>query len=185
MDLANLISSGEGQTTEFKKSLSLEREAMEALCSMVNADVAQGTVIFGIDPSGDLCGVESEDLDEAQLSLSQRIKSSFAPPLQTEITVNALDGKQLILITARRPKNIPYHEFDGGVWIRQGSENRLLPPAEKDHLRRIRERASHEGPWICDRCGNWARQLDTVSAPGGGMENYYDCGCGGKFWPGK
>jgi predicted HTH transcriptional regulator len=185
MDFACIISSGEGQTTEFKKSLGLVREAMEALCSMVNADAAQGTVIFGIDPNGEVCGVPLEDLDEAQLSLSQRIEISFVPPLPTEITVDVLDGKHLILMTARRPKNVSFHEFDGGVWIRQGSENSLLTPAEKDLLRRVRDRASHEGPWICDRCGNYARQLDTVSAPGGGMENYYDCGCGGKFWPGK
>ena len=53
--------------------------------------------------------------------------------------------------------------------------------AEKDRLRRIKERDSHEGPWICDRCGNWARTLESDSTP----RRNYDCGCGGKFWPGK
>ena len=185
MDLTNLISSGEGQTTEFKKSLGLEREAMEALCSMVNADVAQGFVIFGIDPDGNVCGVEPGDLDNAQLSLSQSIKSSFDPPLQTEISVEVLDGKQLILITAQRAKNIPFHEFDGRVWIRHGSENRMLTLDEKNDLRRIRDRDLHDGPFICTRCGNYARQLDSVPVPDGGMKKIYDCGCGGKFWPSK
>lgn len=183
MDLASLISSGEGQTTEFKESLGLEHEAMEALCSMVNADVAQGTVIFGIDPNGNVCGVEPGDLEKAQLSLSQSIKNSFDPPIEAEINVEVLDGKQLILISAKRTRNISYHEIDGEIWIRQGSENKLLTLAEKDHLRKMRDRAFHEGPWICERCGSWVRQLSSVSGTNEGMEKKYDCGCGGQFWP--
>jgi hypothetical protein len=64
MNLAILVANGEGQTTEFKKSLALKREAMEALCSMVNADVAWGTVIFGIEPNGTVCGVDPGNLDK-------------------------------------------------------------------------------------------------------------------------
>lgn len=57
--------------------------------------------------------------------------------------------------------------------------------SDKDHLRKIKERESHEGPWICDRCGNWARTLENTSTRGGGKKSRYDCGCGGTFWPGK
>ena len=49
-DPTSRVANGEGQTTEFKKSLSLRREAMEALCSIVNADTSQGIAIFGIKP---------------------------------------------------------------------------------------------------------------------------------------
>lgn len=43
MEMKNLIANGEGQTTGFKKSLSLKREALEALCSMVNAESVKGS----------------------------------------------------------------------------------------------------------------------------------------------
>ena len=185
MDLPSLISSGEGQTTEFKESMSMEREAMEALCSMVNADTAHGTVIFGITPDGDIYGVDPEVIDGATLSLSKTVKRSFDPPLKIEINAEVLNGKHLILITAQRQRSIPYHEYDGRVWIRHGSENRLLTLDEKDHLRKMRVRDLHEGPWICDRCGNWARQLESSSVADGGRKRKYDCGCGGNFWPGR
>lgn len=55
MDLTNRVANGEGQTTEFTKSLSLRREANEALRSMVNADAAQGIVIFDVDSDGTIC----------------------------------------------------------------------------------------------------------------------------------
>jgi len=58
-------------------------------------------------------------------------------------------------------------------------------PPMKDNAEKIKDRDLHDGPWICDCCGNWARTLENASVPGGGMKRNYDCGCGGKFWPGK
>jgi rubrerythrin len=57
--------------------------------------------------------------------------------------------------------------------------------ADKDHLQKKKERDSHEGPWICDRCGNWARTLENDPGPCSGKNRNYACGCGGNFWPGK
>jgi predicted HTH transcriptional regulator len=183
MELISRIKSGEGQVTEFKKSLGLKREALEALCAMVNADVAQGLVIFGIEPSGTICGAEPGNLDTAQRSLSQSIASSFDPPLHAEIRVEEIEGKRLILVEATRQKSIPYHEYDGRAWIRQGSEKRPLTFAEKDNLRRCRDRAFHPGPWKCDRCGSWVGQLISVTVTNEGMKKNYDCNCGGQYWP--
>lgn len=183
MDLTNLVANGEGQTTEFKKSLSLKREALEALCAMVNADTASGTVIFGVAPDGSVCGVEPGNLDKAQRSLSQSIQSTFEPPLKIEIFLEELEGKQILVITAQRPGSIPYHEYDGKAWIRQGSEKRPLTLAEKDHIRRTRDRDFHPGPWKCDRCGTWAGQLFSVKVTDDGPKKTYDCHCGGQFWP--
>lgn len=183
MDLTSRVANGEGQTTEFKKSLNLRREAMEALCSMVNADTAHGTVIFGVEPDGIVCGVEPGNLDKAQLSLSQSIKSNFDPPLKAEISVAELEGKRLLVITAQRPISIPYHEYEGRAWIRQGSGKRLLTLTEKDHLRRTRDRAFHPGPWKCDRCGSWIGQLSIVTLTAEGPKKTYNCHCGGQFWP--
>jgi predicted HTH transcriptional regulator len=183
MDLESLVTNGEGQTTEFKKSLSLKKEALEALCSMVNANVAQGTVIFGVGPDGTACGIEPGNLDKAQLSLSQIIKSNFDPPLQAEIYIGDLEGKRLLLITARRLRSIPYHEYDGRAWIRQGSAKRLLTLAEKDHLRKTRDRALHPGPWKCDRCGDSLPIFISVTTTSEGSKRDYGCDCGGEYWP--
>jgi hypothetical protein len=91
-------------------------------------------------------------------------------------------GKRLLVIIAQRPISIPYHEYEGRAWIRQGSEKRLLTLTEKDHLRRTRDRAFHPGPWKCDRCGSWVGQLSIVTLTAEGPKKTYDCHCGGQFW---
>jgi len=79
------VQRGEGQTLEFKRSLGLQREALEALCAMVNSDLARGTVVFGIEADGNVYGVEQGNLDTAQRSLSQAVRDRFDPKLVVTI----------------------------------------------------------------------------------------------------
>jgi predicted HTH transcriptional regulator len=183
MDLYELLQHGEGQSLEFKKSLSLRREGLEALCAMVNADAARGTVLFGVKPDGSACGIEPGNSDKAQRSLSQAIRSGFEPPLIAEISIDVSQEKPVLVLTAQRDPAVPYHEYDSRAWIRQGSENRQLSLSEKDQLRRKRDRVFHPGPWKCDRCGSIAGTLSCITVTDQGVQKTYDCPCGGQFWP--
>src|SRR3989442_926385 len=153
-DIQKLIAEGESQTLEFKRSLGLQREGLETLCGMMNADMAQGSVIFGVDPSGTRVGVEPGDLDKAQRSLSQIVASKFQPRPMLEVTVIELSGKRVVLVTGRRDRSVPYHEYDGRAFIREGTVTRQLSLAEKQSLQHRRNRDLHSGPWRCDRCGS-------------------------------
>ena len=83
----------ESQTVEFKQSLSLRKEGLQALAGMLNADTAKGIVVFGVSPKGDVTGVEPGDLDRAQQSLAQHIGDSFDPKIVCNIfSGNALFG---------------------------------------------------------------------------------------------
>ena len=183
MDLSELLREGEGQSLEFKKSLSLRREGLEALCAMLNADVARGIVLFGVEPDGSVCGVEPGNSDKAQRSLSQAIGSGFEPPLIAEIWIDMFQEKPVLVLAAQRDPAVPYHEYDGRAWIRQGSQKRQLSLSEKDQLRRKRDRAFHPGPWKCDRCGSIAGTLSCITVTDQGVQKTYDCHCGGQFWP--
>lgn len=183
MDLSELLQQGEGQSLEFKKSLSLRREGLKALCAMVNADAAQGTVLFGVKPDGSVCGIEPGNSDKAQRSLSQAIGSGFEPPLIHEISIDVSQEEPILVLTAQRDPAVSYHEYDGRVWIRQGSENRQPSLSEKDQLRRKRDRAFHPGPWKCDRCGSIAGILSCLTKTDQDVQKTYDCHCGGQFWP--
>lgn len=132
LSLEEILGKGEGQTLEFKKSLSLRREGLKALCAMVNSDVARGTVAFGIKPDGITFEIEHGNLDTAQRSLSQFIRNKFAPPLVVQMETKELNGKMVLIITAERYQGIPYHKYDGRAWIREGSVNRLLSLAKKN-----------------------------------------------------
>jgi len=181
--LKGLVQKGESQTLEFKKLLSLQREGLEALCAMVNSDLARGTVLFGVEKNGIVCGIEEGNLDTAQRSLSQAIRNKFDPPLIVQMDVEELNGEQVLAISAKRSRDVPYHEYDGRAWIRQGSDKRRLSLAERQQLTKIRNRDSHPGPWRCGRCGSWVGVLHSFEISNEGMKKTYKCGCGGEFWP--
>jgi len=150
---------------------------------MVNANVGQGTIVFGVDPSGSVSGIEPGNLDKAQRTLSQAITDNFDQPLSPEIWTETVEGKPVIHISAKRLRTVPYHEYAGRAWTRQGSENRQLTLSEKDHLRKCRDRSNYPGPWKCDRCGAVVGQLISMKRTDEGIEKTYNCNCGGQFWP--
>lgn len=177
----------EDQAVEFKKSLQLQDEALRALCGMVNADRATGVIIFGVGPRGDIVGVEPGDLDTAQRSLNQRIGQKFDPRLIVQMETAECEGKRLLILHATRLKAVPYHEYDGRAYIREGSETRMLSLDEKRRVTRQRDRDQHGGPWRCDRCGSMVGVLHSpvITATPKGVEitRSYTCQCGGEFWP--
>ncbi len=172
----------ESQTFERKKSLSLQREAAESLCGMVNADAARGTVVFGVAPDGTLLGAEPGDLDMAQRSLAQTL-GKFEPRLQSLIEVVETDGMRFVVVSAQRNREVPYHEFNGRAFIREGTSTRQLSLVEKRSLETMRNRDRHNGPWRCDRCGSWVGMLVHTVFTNQQARKSYDCRCGGQFWP--
>jgi len=178
-----LIGHEESQVLERKQSLNLQREALESLCGMLNADTAEGTVVFGVSCDGRLVGVEPGDLDRAQRSLAQAIGNKFDPPVQTEMRVEELEGKRLVVLSAHRRCSVAYHEYDGRAFIREGTATRQLSLAEKQALQRTRNRDAHPGPWKCDRCGSWVGMLVSVVFTEKGPQKSYSCMCGGEYWP--
>jgi len=183
LPLEELVKKGEGQTLELKRSLSLQSKGLEALCAMANSDLAQGTVIFGIEVNGAVCGIEPGNLDTAQRSLSQTIRNKFDPQLVVQMEVRELNSRQVLVLSAKRDRGVPFHEYDGRAYIREGTANRKLNLAEKQRLARRRDRDIHPGPWRCDRCETWVGVLHSFEISNEGMKRTYKCGCGGEFWP--
>jgi len=173
----------EGQTIEFKKSLSLRREALEALCGMINADAAKGKIIFGISPNGSVNGIEPGNLDTAQQTLAQHINHKFAPSIICSINVFECDGVNIIILEAKRATEISYHEYDGRAFIREGSTTRQLSYQEKHSLLKKRDRSHHNGPWKCNKYGALVGQLISYEFTGNSMKKTYNSECGAEFWP--
>ncbi len=182
-NIADLIAGGESQTVEFKKSLSKQKEGLKALCGMLNSDVGRGIVLFGVGPTGERCGVEAGNLDKAQLSLSHHVDQKFDPPITPVIEAITVGNAAIILVQAERAPVVSYHEYDGRGYVRVGTETRTLSVAEKDALRKRRDRDSHNGPWKCERCGSWVGMLASVEITAKGPRKTYRCSCGGEFWP--
>lgn len=174
----------ESQTFERKRSLKLRRQALESLCAMINADSGQGSVAFGIAPDGQVVGVEPGDLDQAQRSISQTISDKFAPSIQCTMQVLEADGKRVLLLSAQRNRAVPYHEFDGRAFTREGTVTRQLTLTEKQGLQRQRNRDLHNGPWECDRCGMRVGEFSSFVITDQRVHKSYVCPrCGGEIWP--
>lgn len=75
-DLQSLISLGETETVEFKKSTGTRRAAMQTLCAMLNH--RGGYVLFGIDPTGKIIGADVGEHTVEKLSDEFKL---FEPPI--------------------------------------------------------------------------------------------------------
>lgn len=173
----------ESEQFEAKRSLAEKREALEALNGMLNTDLGVGTVVFGIDPSGEVVGVEPGNLDKAQRSLSQHIQEKFSPAVVVSLEMRESANKKLLVLRGRRPRALPYFEYDGRAFIREGTATRQLSLDEKQHLSRARGRDHHTGPWRCDRCGDVTGTLSAIVVSDQGVMRSWKHSCGGEWWP--
>ncbi len=182
-DMSEILKLGETQTVEFKESLSLQRQALEALCGMLNSDSATGKVLFGVSRDGSVGGVEEGNLDSAQRKLVQKVRDRFDPRLICSIEVLESNNKTLVCLKADRAPEIPYYEYRGRAYIREGSTTRQLSYDEKRQLGKKRDRNRHGGPWKCDLCGTVVGILVSMLITDQGVKKSYACKCGGDFWP--
>jgi hypothetical protein len=180
--LALAIGPHETETVEWKTSLSETDAGYRDLCSMINGDVARGTVWFGVGPKGDMAGVEPGNLDKAQRTLAEKAQK-FDPPIQAIIRVIGHQDRALISVSAFRARGTPYHTYDRKAQIREGSRTRELKPDELDALSRRRSRDLQSGPWKCDKCGSIAGVLVGMKRTDQGITTSYECDCGGEYWP--
>jgi len=173
----------ESQSCEFKSSLNQQKNGFESLTAMVNSETARGMVIFGVDNDGGPKGIEPGNLDSAQRKLAEHARNMIDPPLICNIKILECEDKTLIAIDAQRLRDIPFHEYDGRTFIREGSSNRQLSFEEKKSLIHGRSRDLYPGPWRCDRCGSFVGLLVSYKITNQGHQKSYQCHCGGEFWP--
>ena len=131
--IEEIIRGGETQEVEFKSSPSELEKGLSALCAMLNTDKATGSVYFGVSDRGEVLGIQG-NLDTLQKTLSRTVYENFDPPLTVSIEVIGIDQKKIVSVLGTRFGDIPYHEYDGKAYIRQGTESRVLYYSEKLRL---------------------------------------------------
>jgi ATP-dependent DNA helicase RecG len=97
MDLKKIISQGESETVEFKKSLSESKEIVETISAFANT--IGGEVFIGISNSGKVLGVEiGKDTIER---LVNQITQNTDPKIQPHITTDKGNNKQIIIVKVK------------------------------------------------------------------------------------
>lgn len=185
MDISDIIQRGEGQTVEFKQGNKMQKEAYMDLCAMMNANGASGAVILGVADDGEVVGMGDANLDTLQRDIANHVGQKIEPQPRIEVHMADVGDKQVVVVIGTRPRDVPYCEYDGRAYIREGTASRQLSLDEKKHLQKFRDRDYHPGPWRCDSCGKFVLRYNGISTDAATGRSYriYNCRCGGEMWP--
>jgi hypothetical protein len=116
-----LIKQDEGQTVEFKKSLSEQEQAIDSLCAFANVD--GGTVFFGVRPNAQIVGV---DVGENTIeNLANKVNRSLYPQTIPRIEPLTVDDRTIVAVTVEKASKGSVI-FTGRPFCRSGSTNQQM-----------------------------------------------------------
>lgn len=134
-ELQAIISGGETEQIEFKKTTGQRSDGAKALCAMLNGK--GGYVFFGVTDAGRLVGMQVSTKTMEDLSYELR-RIEPHPPLSPE-RVGLGDGQEVIVVSVPGGSGGPY-TYDGRPYIRQGPTTVAMP---QDQYRRVLLERSH------------------------------------------
>ncbi|MCG2769796.1 MAG: helix-turn-helix domain-containing protein [Anaerolineae bacterium] len=128
-EIRALISHGEGQRLEFKRSLAELETGVRAAAAMANVD--GGHVLFGVRDDGAVLGVQIGS--QTRERVVQAITDNSDPTLYPSVEYVELEGKTVILVTVSRSEDRP-HLVRGRAYKRVGAADVQMSRAEYERL---------------------------------------------------
>lgn len=147
MEYADLLTTNEGKTLDFKRDLSSPKGLLKTLVAFANT--AGGKVIIGVeDKTRQPVGIPSP-LDEEE-RLCNLIADAIQPRLVPNIEMVTIDNQTLLIaevfLSNSRPHFLNSEGPDNGVYVRLGSTNRKADRELIAELRRSVEGVAFEAP---------------------------------------
>lgn len=149
--LLELISTGENEKVEFKESLDFtDASKRNIACEMASfANTKGGYIIFGVQDTGEIIGVEDiKGLEERMMNIAS---DKLYPPIQLIFSNIKVEDKNVAVVEIPQGINKPYEP----AYIRRGSTKRK---ATREELRRLYQ----EGGLI---------EFDRTKIPGSNLED--------------
>lgn len=148
-EIANLVTQGESETLEFKKSTGERVEAAKTTCAMLNH--RGGVVLIGVAKDGTIVG---QDVSDGTIERVAAELQNIDPPVFPTIDPVPLgDGKTVLMVRvsrgAMRPyahKNIPYR--------RVGNTTRRM--TQEEYSQTLLERMHNEERWENQPAVGWS-----------------------------
>lgn len=129
MNFKKLISKGEGQTLEFKRSLKLLDDILITICSFSNAD--GGKILVGVTDKGEVVGITIGK--KTIQKLLNQIKFSIEPTVIPQVETYKINERDVLVITVSEGLNKPYF-LRGMVYRRVGNSNQRLGKEDIEKL---------------------------------------------------
>lgn len=124
----------ETEELEFKKTTGELHDAMIDIVAILNKH-GQGTLYFGITPSGDVKGLQV--VESTLRDVSRIVFESIKPQIYPQIQKITIDGCDIIEVKFNG-KNKPYSAY-GKYYIRVADESRELTPSELKEMMLVNE----------------------------------------------
>ncbi|MCJ7812814.1 helix-turn-helix domain-containing protein [bacterium] len=121
--LREIIEKGESETVEFKENF--DKEAIETTGAFANTK--GGNIFIGVSDKGKMIGVQLRK--ETVNSWVNQIIQSTDPQIIPEIEVDAVDGKNVVIILIKEFPIKPV-SVKGRCFRRVGTSNRMMTPSE-------------------------------------------------------
>ena len=128
-EILNLISKGESETLEFKKSTGLMLEGIETVCAFANH--RGGYLLFGVNDDGAILGQQVSD--DTIKNIANAVKLNTNPKLYPSIEKVAFEGKSCILVTVEESPLKPHLAY-GRAYLRVGATNQKLDRERYEYL---------------------------------------------------
>ncbi len=138
--LWELVSGGETERVEFKKSTGQRSVAAQTICGMLNG--LSGFVLFGVTDRGEIVGQEvtSSTLEDIVAEV-RRIE----PPAFPDIETIALDGTVSVILVRVPGTTDGLFAYKGRAYLRQGPTTSVMP--RNEYERRLVERLHATQRW--------------------------------------
>jgi ATP-dependent DNA helicase RecG len=127
--ILELVKKQESEILEFKPSLSQIKDIIETISAFSNTK--GGSIIIGVNDKRNIIGV---DVGKKTIeSLANEIKQNTDPQIYPSISVENMDGKNIIVVAVQESKSKPVFAFDR-VYKRVGKSNHRV---SSDEIRKM------------------------------------------------
>ncbi len=154
--ITQLLTEGESETVEFKKSTGERVQVAETLCAMLNA--RGGIVLIGVAPNGAVEGQEASDDTIQRLSNEfQQIEPQTLPTIESVPVGGAM---RVIAVSAPGPGAMGPYTYKNVAYRRVGNTNRRMSPEEYNRM--LFERMHSDQRWENQISEGWT--VDDLDA---------------------
>ena len=131
-ELIERISNGEDSYTQFKQQSIGAKDLAKEFVAFSNAE--GGIVIFGITDSGDIIGLDSDELEKIGQLVGNVANQNVKPPIHPLTKNLTLLGKKITIVTIKKGINKPYSTSSGDYYTKSSADKKKI---SQEELRRL------------------------------------------------
>ena len=141
-DVERLAAAGESETVEFKATTGQRTKAARTLSAMLNG--RGGTVLFGVQPGGNVTGQQVSDKTLQNVTQECRDIKPWFPPSIERVPLPRSAGLEVLVVTVPSGASKPY-AHKGHHYVRSGASTVVMP--DETQLSLVLERAHGLQRW--------------------------------------